>query len=94
MARKEKTENYKSDLPCISCGLEGENQTCWHHLKTRGSGGSDDGQNLISTCFRCHANYHQKGTEWMANKYPSVKEWLLKNDWWFEEYATKWKHKE
>lgn len=32
-----------------------------HHIKTRGSGGSDDPENLLDLCRNCHIEVHQIG---------------------------------
>ena len=87
-----KKENYKSDEACVACGLFGEGMTCLHHLNSRGAGGQDEDFNLISTCFLCHINYHQKGLLFMANKYPRVSQWLEKQNWYICELTGKYHH--
>jgi hypothetical protein len=32
-----------------------------HHIQSRGAGGSDDPENLLSLCVYCHTKYHDKG---------------------------------
>ena len=34
------------------------NESHLHHIKSRGSGGSDDPSNLILICWRCHRKIH------------------------------------
>jgi len=91
---KEKKENYRSDNPCTACLLEGEDMICFHHLQTRGAGGGDGDQNLISVCLSHHNEFHQKGTSYMAKKYPRVKKWLLDNSWFYCTTSNKWRHGE
>ena len=85
--------SYKTDLPCICCGKYTENGNAFHHLKSRGSGGTDDSWNLVPCDMMCHTKYfHLKGLTWTAEKYPRVKEFLLKNNWEFCELRKKWTH--
>lgn len=41
---------------CQSCGLRKELDV--HHIIPRGRGGSDNPDNLITLCRRCHHNIH------------------------------------
>lgn len=90
---EKKLKNFSTDLPCISCGHCAENENCLHHLLTRRV--YEEFQykdwNLISVCQKCHNEFHSKGTAFMAEKYPSVKEWLISHDWFFCEYAKKYR---
>ena len=93
MSRKRKKgENYQSDEPCVPCKKWGQGMTCWHHMKTRGSGGSDEDYNLISVCLECHNEFHNQGTSHMAKKYYRVMQWLEKNGWYFCDLSEKWKN--
>ena len=47
--------------------------------------------NLMTLCRKCHTLKGQKGTDYMANKFPSVKEWLIKNNWYKCELTNKWR---
>ena len=49
--------NFIRQLPCCVCGKEGEP----HHLKSRGSGGSD--LESIPLCRKEHSEYHNWGPE-------------------------------
>lgn len=82
---------YQTDKNCIACGhrqLEGGN--CLHHVKSRGSGGSDEVWNLMPLCQRCHNIVHANGLSTFAIKYFNVKRWLEKNGWEFCIIANKW----
>lgn len=81
---------YVIDLPCVACGQYTEGGSILHHLKTRGSGGSDMPFNLIPTCLTCHIEYHGKGLYHMTKKYPGVERWLIENGWEFNDYLKKW----
>lgn len=54
------------------------------HIKTRGSGGGEEGFNKWSLCRLCHIEKHQIGIFSFANKYPKAKDMLLKLGWVFE----------
>ncbi|MGE5482475.1 MAG: HNH endonuclease signature motif containing protein [Bacteroidota bacterium] len=41
---------------CEYCGRSGRTQV--HHIKSRGSGGGDEAQNLVALCVVCHARAH------------------------------------
>jgi hypothetical protein len=43
-----------------------------HHIKTRGSGGSDDELNLVSLCRSCHTSIHMFGSVKMIRIYPRL----------------------
>lgn len=85
-------KNYKSDLPCIACGDQGEDRICLHHVKTRGSGGSDNAWNLMSLCQKHHNEIHQKGTPHFIEKYYKAELWMIASGWKFDEYLRKWTH--
>ncbi len=42
---------------CQICGRGGET-LCSHHLKSKGSGGTDDEDNMITVCANCHGKIH------------------------------------
>lgn len=58
-------------LPCAACGTVGNNHA--HHLKTRGSGGDDVAENLISLCATHHNEVHALGQYTFQIKYPGAK---------------------
>lgn len=54
-------ENYeieillRDDETCQDCGTRSNLQV--HHCEFRSHGGTNDPENLILLCFRCHANH-------------------------------------
>lgn len=52
-----------------------------HHVKTRGSGGSDDDSNILLLCRIHHSEAHQIGMVKLSKKYPEVNAWLEDNGW-------------
>jgi len=44
----------------------------WHHIKTRGSGGSDSRLNELDLCARCHTWIHQQPEKFLE-KYTHIK---------------------
>jgi hypothetical protein len=52
-----------------------------HHIKTRGSGGTDDDWNIIMLCRKHHIIWHQYGISKMVETYPLVQV-LLRNKGW------------
>lgn len=85
-------KNYKSDLPCLVCLEEGENKVCFHHVKTRKSGGSDRAHNLMPLCFLCHEEIHKKGLSLFSALYSQVAKWLGDQGWEYEPHYNKWSH--
>jgi 5-methylcytosine-specific restriction endonuclease McrA len=85
-------KNFKTDKSCVACGEQGENRVCLHHVKTRGSGGSNNSHNLMPLCQKHHNEIHQKGTPHMAKKYFLLGLWLISNGWNFDDYLGKWTH--
>jgi hypothetical protein len=84
-----KKSNYQTDSPCVACGTTSFQRT-FHHLKSRGSGGSDEAWNLLPVCSQHHNEVHKIGLVLMANNYLGVKNWLIKSGWEFCEFRNKW----
>ena len=82
--------NYQTDLPCVICGISYGGQVCYHHIKTRASGGTDEPENMIPICQKHHNEFHSKGTSHMADTYPAVKRWLLSVGWNNDNFFKKW----
>lgn len=81
---------HKKDR-CTACGHNGSFYPLEiDHVKTRGSGGNDDASNCITYCRACHILKGQKGLNYMATKFPSVKEWLISNGWEYNSFLNKW----
>lgn len=84
-------ETYQTEQPCIACG-ESYLDRCFHHIKTRGSGGTDDSYNLMPLCFLCHTEIHLIGMVKMADRvnqfgdyrHKQMRKWLLDNEWHLE----------
>lgn len=83
--------NYKADKPCVCCNQAGENKITFHHVKSRGSGGTDDSWNLMPICLTHHNETHSKGNSWMVSQYYGFKKWLLDNGWEYDPMFKKWR---
>lgn len=73
---------YIKTLPCLCCtGVPSDP----HHVKTVGSGGDDTVENVMPLCRIHHTEWHAIGPSKMAEKYASIKHWLIlvgKEDLW------------
>ena len=85
--------NYQTNLPCAACG-DCVNQKTFHHVITRGARPdlAEKKWNKQPLCFSCHGKTHQKGMNYMAQKYVGFKNWLKYNGWEFDDYLNKWTH--
>jgi hypothetical protein len=63
-----------------------------HHVKTRGSGGTDDPWNLMPVCRRDHTRIHQEGLAKVAKGNLSLLTWLVENGWVFNKERKQWRH--
>lgn len=76
---------------CQACGCNGAfNALTIDHIKTRGSGGSDEEYNCMTLCLSCHIEKGQKGVSHMAKRYPSYYEFLIEYGWKFDSFLKKW----
>ena len=75
--------------PCICCGST--YGTVAHHVKSVGSGGSNNPHNLMVLCFLSHRLVHDKGL-WELSKNDNIYNWLSDNDWYIGEMENKWFH--
>lgn len=66
---------------CIACGLTGEGMVTFHHVHTRGSGGTNHENNLMPLCFKHHEQIHRYALSKFVGIFPSVKNWLLYHGW-------------
>jgi 5-methylcytosine-specific restriction endonuclease McrA len=66
-------------LPCMGCLSPPPSHA--HHVSTKGSGGDDAYNNVMSLCGPCHAEWHQDPGKFIR-KSPVVRSWL--------EYAERW----
>ena len=85
-------KNYKSDSPCIVCLKEDENSVCFHHVKTRKSGGTDDSWNMMPLCQQHHNEVHNKGLSLFSALYYQALKWLTKNGCEYDSHFNKWTH--
>lgn len=83
-------KTYSTNYSCLACGRTMPGGNILHHVKTRGSGGSDCTHNLMPLCLEHHNEVHTKGLNDFANKYGRVYSWLKDNDWVFYELNWKW----
>ncbi len=51
------------------------------HIKTRGSGGTDDDWNIWLICRDCHIDKHRRGLSWIVKTYPHTKILLRLKGW-------------
>lgn len=78
--------------PEAFCIVTGKQGCDLHHIKTRGSGGTDDEWNLIPISRTLHQRWHHRGTQYMVKGYPAIRNWMIKNGWKFDIYSGKWLH--
>ena len=51
----QKLYDYMDAHPfCEACGTQVSPSALPHHIKTRGSGGNDETENLLRLCYDCH----------------------------------------
>jgi hypothetical protein len=85
-------KNYQSNEPCICCGQSEVGKVCYHHIITRGAGGSDESWNLLPVCQEHHNLVHMIGIKQLSNRFPRVHNWLIDNDWNLCEIKRTWRH--
>lgn len=72
-------------LPCLVCGSRFS--TVGHHIRSKGSGGSDIKENLIPLCHEHHREIHDNpkscGITNFSQKYTTVKYYILGMNWYF-----------
>lgn len=66
--------------PCVICGDQSDSA----HIKSRGSGGDDVPENMISLCRKHHQTQHRIGWFKMSQRYVEVWQTLKNNGWSFE----------
>lgn len=62
--------------PCSACGAW---PTEVHHITSRGAGGDDTVDNCIALCRLHHQMWHVKGTLYMREAFPGIKQWLYEH---------------
>lgn len=61
-------------LPCIGCNNPPPNQAA--HVTSRGAGGDDVWNNVMSLCAPCHRSQHNLGWIRFSERHGGVKFWL------------------
>lgn len=74
---------------CQACGKFGSIDRA--HIKSKGSGGTWDDQNILHLCRGCHIKSHSFGWYKFSQKYPAVLWELKKRGWAFENLFGVWK---
>ena len=75
-----------------NCCVTGAPGSDLHHVKTRGSGGKDEAWNLIPLSRALHTEVHKIGMAKMANKYLAIRNWLVCNGWYWDDFLKRWHH--
>lgn len=63
---------------CLVCGVPSCDPA---HIKTKGSGGRDEENNLMPLCREHHSQQHLIGISTFSEKYESVSEYLECHGW-------------
>lgn len=96
LKRKFRAKLYNQHLKnyCEVCGVAGSdfNPLDIDHVKTLGSGGTDNDYNCMTLCRAHHTEKGLLAIGGMAAKYPRYLRWLLDNDWYVCELTKKWRH--
>lgn len=82
-------ENSSTNNICVICGRLASEK---HHIKTVGSGGTDDEWNLLPICRYDHARIHAIGLKKVVEKCPGLEAWLVAQGWELDPYKKKWRH--
>lgn len=78
----------KREVPCELCNSH--NNVAGHHIKTKGSGGNDVEENLISLCFHCHEKIHRYTQKNFIEQFPKYKTILESKGWTYCEIKKKY----
>lgn len=81
--------DYVKTLPCVP-HLGAHQADDADHLEPVGRGGHDIPENLLPTCRGVHSEKHSKGLNYIAEKYPSVKTFLIDSGWGYDQIRNKW----
>lgn len=54
------------EMPCFICGARPSDP---HHIRTRGSGGGDEPNNMLPLCRMHHVEIHRIGVKSFAERY-------------------------
>lgn len=72
-------------MSCIICGEDNER----HHIKTRGSGGSDDDWNIMFLCRMHHVEIHKIGRNTFIEKH-NLTNYMENKGWEFIGILKRW----
>ena len=75
---KKRTRTGIIHTTCLLCGVIPTDEC---HIKTRGSGGTDDDWNLVYLCRRHHREQEDSTHTEFAKKYPLFKKALEQKGW-------------
>lgn len=64
---------------CVCCKKFGPVDSC--HIKSRGSGGPNEGFNLLSMCRSCHRLQHTVSWSGLLKRYPHMTQTLKSRGW-------------
>lgn len=81
-----------SYLNCELCGAKNNNSA--HHIITRARQGGDYEWNLMTLCFPCHREWHDKGISHMISKWSHLIDRLAYRGFEFDDYSGKLFRKE
>lgn len=86
--------NWSTDKPCQLCGIEGDGLVCLHHILTKKAYPEHINKdwNLLPTCLLHHQLLHNLPLTKVAEKFPQLTRWLIKNGWYLCEYSNKWRN--
>lgn len=74
-------------LNCEMCGQKNNNAA--HHIITKARQGGDYDWNLMTLCFPCHRDWHDKGIRFMLEKFNHLHDRLMRRGFDFDEYSGK-----
>lgn len=94
MKRNPKKYNQYKETRCKACGHDGSFYPLdIDHVATFKAHPelAYDKRNLLTVCRKCHVLKGQKGTSYMAEAYPAVRNFLIANGWYYCELSKKWR---
>lgn len=88
------SKNFKTEEPCICCGIVTEGGNTFHHIYTRKAYPEHTHKpwNRIPTCGNHHVPwFHDKGLSATVKEFPGVGLWLIRHEWELNAYGD-WEH--
>lgn len=77
-------------LPCVVCLRVGGVDA--HHVKTRKTGGPDEGWNLMPLCHDHHMEWHRIGSITFCQRHSRVRTWMELTGWEQNPVSLHWFH--